>query len=376
MHQPRILIMHATGGMGHVKAAAALAEAFAQRYPDAHVENHDALRFAPSWFRFGLVDGYDWVSANVPWVWKRLYTRFNNPKRHDFLTTLSRRALGPKIFPFLRDYRPDFFIATHPLPLKLAALAHHDGLISCPTSITITDYGCHSFWVHPEVNYYFSATDGVAACLRGWGVPNEKIVVSGIPIAAKFSQVLDPTALRRRLGLSVTAPTLLVVGGQLAFSRLRSLVTRLLKTTSAQVLVVAGRDVKLYRRLGHTHFAIPARVKTFGFVSNIEELMTVSDLVFTKAGGLTVSECLGVGVPMVIGHVIPGQEEDNVSYLVGKGAAVHVNDLSRLEETILRLMAAPQKLARLREACRTIRKPQAAAQVAEFVMTQVQSRAL
>lgn len=357
--------------MGHVKAAAALEEAFHERYPDAHVENHDALRFAPGWFRFGLVDGYNWVSANVPWVWKALYDRFNRPSRQGVLVTGSRRALGRTFFPFLRDYRPDFVIATHPLPLRLSAIARHVGMIRAPISITITDYGCHSFWVHPDINYYFAATDGVAACLRGYGVANEHIVVSGIPIAAKFSGPFDPAGLRARLGLQPHTPTLLVVGGQVPFPKLRGLVGHLLRTTPAQVLLVAGRDAKLYRQLGRTHFAIPARVKTFGFVSNIEELMGAADLVFTKAGGLTVSECLGVGVPMVIGRVIPGQEEDNVAYLAGQGTAVHVNDLARLEATIVRLMATPDELARMRERCRAIGRPHAAAQVAEFVMRQV-----
>ncbi len=102
--------------------------------------------------------------------------------------------------------------------------------------------------------------------------------------------------------------------------------------------------------------------------------MAASDLVFTKAGGLTVSECLAMALPMVIARVIPGQEEDNVSYLVRNHAAVQVTNPAAVGAAITKLVNQAGELERMRENCRRIGRPHAAKQVADFVMAQLNAK--
>lgn len=371
----KVLITYATGGMGHVMAAKAIQQAFQTKYPEVEIENIDVIDYAAKLYQKIFVNGYHYVSAKQPELWGWLYRGFNKRSRQRLPNLLSRLAIEGKFIPFIQKFNPDFIVATHPLPMILISHSKRKDVIDILSSMVVTDFGCHSFWVDPEVNYYFVATNDVGRCLQNYQVRPKQIVVTGIPIELKFSQPLDKKVLTKKLGLQPDLFTLLIVGGQFTFSSLKKIIKGIQKNNdNVQFIIVAGRDKDLKQALESSNFPQNYKVKIFGFVNNMEELMTVADLIFSKAGGLTVAECLAKGLPMIINKVIPGQEENNVNYLVNHGAAVKTNGLTDIIKVVNNLLVAPEKIKAMQKVCQKLGQPKAAINLADFVYKKIHEK--
>jgi len=369
----KVLIVYATGGMGHVKAAKAIEEAFLAKYPEVEIKNVDVIDFAVKLYKKVFVDGYNYVSAKKPELWGWLYRTFDNKSRQKLPTALSKLAIEGNFIPFIKEFAPDFIVSTHPLPMILVSSSKKKDVIDILSSMVLTDFGCHSFWIDPEVNYYFTSTQNVKDCLVDYRVKPEQIAVTGIPIELKFSSNLDKAELLKKFGLNPDLFTMLIVGGQFGFDSLKEVIDGIQKTNKAktQFLVVAGRDKELKTAIEKSNLAGNHGTKVFGFIDNMQELMTVSDIIFSKAGGLTVSECMAKGLPMIINKVIPGQEEDNVNYLVNKGAAVKVNNFFEVAGVVNELLLNPDKITAMKNAARSIGKPNSAIDLADFVYDKI-----
>lgn len=372
----KVLICYASGGMGHVMAAKAIEQTLKTKYPDVEVKNVNVIDFASWPYKKIFVDGYNFISAYKPEIWGWLYHTFNVKKRQGLPSWLSRVCIAPRFIPFIREFKPDFIVSTHPLPMILVSYSKAKDVIDITSSMVVTDFGCHSFWVDPEVNYYFVATENVNQCLRGYGVPKEKIVVTGIPIEPKFAQSLNKIELQKKFGLNPNLFVVLIVGGQFSFTALKQVTSGIKEKNKnkIQFLVVAGRDKKLKEALDKSKLHQDKNIKVFGFIDYMQELMTVSDLIFSKAGGMTVSECMALGLPMVINKVIPGQEEDNVTYLVSQGATIKVNNFAEIADAVNDLIAQPAKIAAMKKACQKIGKPNSATALANFVYQKINEK--
>ena len=369
----RVLILYASAGQGHVSSARSIKEAFLRHYPNVVVEDVDIIDYANKVFQKFFISGYEQLADKAPAVWGFLYHTAQSKSRQQFFQLVSQLALESRLLSMIQEFKPDMIVATHFLPAKIISFSKQQDLISIPSTVVVTDYGCHNFWVDEDVNYYCVATDTVSACLRRWAVPAKKIIVTGIPIHQKFSQKINRLALFKKFGLDQKRKTLLIVGGQFTISALKKIIQGIQQrhADSVQFLVVAGRDQKLQQALKGETFTQADQVKVFGFVDNMEELMTVSDLLFSKAGGLTVSEALAKGLPMVINKVIPGQEEDNVNYLVSCGAAIKTSSFDGIVEQVNALLAKPQQLEKMKQAAQSVGKPQAAKVLADFVVKKI-----
>ncbi len=370
----KVLIVYASGGMGHVMAAKAIEQAFKRKYPDIEVKNVNVIDFANKSYRAVFVHGYNFVSAKLPRLWGWLYQTFNSKSRQGFPSWLSRVCIAKRFIPFIREFKPDFIISTHPLPMLIVSYSKANDVIDILSSMVCTDYGCHSFWVDKEVNYYFGAVESVGTCLCGYGAKKEQIAITGIPIEEKFTVVFNKEELQKKYGLKSDAFTILIVGGQFGIDTLKNIINSIIDKHDGRVhfLVVAGRDHYLKDALDKADLNKRfSNVKIFGFIDYMHELMSVSDIIFSKAGGLTVSECMAKGLPMVINKVIPGQEEDNVEYLVSHNAAVKANNTEEIIAAIDELIKNPQKVAAMKKSAATIGKPNSAEALADFVMSNI-----
>lgn len=364
----RVLILYASGGMGHVKAAAAIAQAFAVRHPEIVVQNSNMLEYANQAFRFVYEDGYNLISARAIRIWGWLYQHFKVQSRHELLVSLTRWGIDKKMRTALAAFRPTYILGTHPTPMRL--LARHpwvpDGKI-VPMGLVVTDYGCHSYWVDTRIDHYFVATVEVRAHVASLGMPAERVSATGIPVDAKFAHPRDRTFARRALKLDPHVSVVLLVGGLMPENHLRKFVAGVLQRLPAHFLIVTGRDHQLRRQLRNSILRQHPRVTIFGFIDNLDHLLAASDVVVTKAGGLTVSECLAVGVPMIIPSAIPGQEDDNINFVVHHGVGKYAPTVPEMISAAVRWLQDPVGLARTRERCRTLGRPQAADEIVDAV---------
>jgi processive 1,2-diacylglycerol beta-glucosyltransferase len=366
----RILIISASAGAGHTRAGNALAEAARAIHPDAEVSHVDILAFTAKAYRRAYATGYLTMVNEVPALWGYLYSASDHVKERkvrDKLVRFFDRIEFAAFRDHLRSWRPDVILATHFLPCQVLAPYRQKGEETWPIGVALTDFDAHAFWVQPTADRFFVASPEVRAVLAGRGIPAERIEVTGIPIAAAFSAPPERAAAREQLGLAADVPTVLVTAGGAGVGAFEVGVQAVLDCGPVQVLAVAGRNEALRERLATLPVPPGSSVRAFGFVTNIEQLMAAADLAVAKSGGLTTSECLALGLPMVVRDPIPGQEERNADFVIEAGAGVKAHGIDSLRFKVRELLADPTRLARMRKAARAVGHPQAATSIVRAI---------
>src|SRR5262245_20498963 len=373
----RVLIATITAGGGHLAAAAALDEAWRALRPHDVVERIDLLKFFSPIHRKIHSDGYVKLVERAPDLWGMVFKTTDNPKAARRLNRL-KRALPSgsrqRFARYVKHLKPDIVLCTHYLPLEM--LGHlrkkKDGPRPLIVSI-VTDFEAHALWMEACVDVYCVAAEETKVRLIARGATADAVLTTGIPISAKFSAQPDAKAVRRTFGLRDDLPVLLVLSGGFGMGPVAEILTELDKVKqSFQTIVVTGRNEELRRELAAQDRKHPTHV--LGFASNMHELMAVADLVITKPGGLTSSEALALGKPLLILNPIPGQEAANSDFLLERGAAAKVNRVEDLPYRIEQLLGT-KKLSAMAKAARNLGRPDAAGEICRKCYELVPNRA-
>jgi len=370
----KVLILYAPLGVGHGSAANALAEIFSLKYPDIEVKNINVLDFVPDLFKQGLPWAYNQATSRIPILYKWIYSYYNYKSTSKHLSNLSRIILKKsKFIEFLKDFRPDFIVSTNPLSMQLVSLTKEKELLDILSANVCTDFGFYPLWHNKDVNYYFVTNEEIKKSLVKYGVAVDKIKVTGIPISLKFNEKLNrEKIIKEDLNFNPLNPILLIVGGRIIYRNLLKVIHGIKnKNKNVQFIIVAGRDKVLEEKIKDSEIINDPLIRVFGFINNLEDYMSVADLILTKAGGLTVSECLVKNLPMVFNSIIPGQEEDNVKYIVKQGVGVKANGIRKSVEVINKLFSKPQKITEMREKCKKISKMHAAENIVNFIVSKI-----
>lgn len=371
MRRSGVLLVSASTGTGHVRAAEALRQALAGREPALTVRHVDLLELAPGWVRTLYGTGYEVVAARAPRLWKGIYRLTDGREDSARWGALARKLLFQEFRRLLVRRRWDAVVCTHFLPCQLAA-----GRPDLPPfSLVVTDFTLHRYWVQPGVRRYFTATDALAAELVA-RVPGARVTASGIPVAPGFGAGVTREEARGALGIEPARRVALVMGGGLGIG-VEEAVEAALETTppDALLLAVCGKNEAARARLEARGVA-PERLRVHGFVRGIERMMAAADVVATKPGGLTTSETLAMGRPLVLIRPIPGAEEGNTRALAAEGAALAAQDPAALREAFGRVFTEPGLLPRLSAAARRLGRPDAALAIADAVLSERLVRAV
>jgi processive 1,2-diacylglycerol beta-glucosyltransferase len=372
----KLLILSVSAGAGHVRAAQAVEAAASMARPAIEATHIDLLTLVPADFRKLYGQQYIKLVEKLPQLWSYLYTKTDRPSRDSLIGKLKRAAEklnARKLHAEIARIAPDTILCTHFLPAELlsrqrAQAAKGKGMSLPPLWVQVTDFDVHSLWVHPHVDRYCVANDEVAFRLADRGIPAAKISVTGIPVMPQFSAPLDRATCAAELGVDPRKFTVLMMAGGAGVGGLDDLAARLLRLGGeVQLVALAGRNQDLLKKLQKLAAAHPGRLFPLGFTTTVERVMTASDLVVTKPGGLSVSECLAKRRPMLLVSPIPGQEERNADYLLEAGAAIKAVDAATLEFKLARLLADPARLRAMSEAAHKIARPDAAAKVLALV---------
>jgi processive 1,2-diacylglycerol beta-glucosyltransferase len=371
---PRIAILHATAGSGHRRAAQAIASAIQQLDPSVTVHEVDTLVFASRFYRSAYAQSYDLIAARAPGLWGLLYRSWESaPMRRvapgaRLMDRLNLRRLARVV----ERERPDAVVCTHFLPVEALSPLRARGVLEVPLHCVITDFGAHPFWAVPNVDRWFVAGDRAAEDLVSHGVPRDRITTSGIPVEPRFAHHVARDEARRRLGIDPKRPVVLVMGGGSGVGPLAELAQKLSALMARPlVIVVCGTNQRLRVQVEELAAAQTGDVRALGFTNEVDLLLEASDVLVSKAGGLTCSEALVKGVPMVIFRPTPGQEVRNTEVLALAGAAVHAGNVAGVEHAVGRLLAEPETVARMRTAAADIARPDAAMTIARAVLEQV-----
>jgi processive 1,2-diacylglycerol beta-glucosyltransferase len=370
-----ILILSVSAGAGHVRAAQALEAAAKAANPALRATHLDLLTLVPKEFRKLYGEQYIKLVDKLPQLWSFLYAKSDRPSRDSVLGALKRAAEKlntRKLQGEIARLRPDAILCTHFLPAELLsrqkAQLEDKGAKLPPLWVQVTDFDVHALWVHPHVDRYCVASDEVAFRLADRGVARAKISVTGIPVMPQFSVALDRRECALELGLAPERFTVALMAGGAGVGSLDELAARLLRASDElQLVALAGRNAELLARLRKLAKSHPGRLFPLGFTTTVERVMSAADLVVTKPGGLTVSECLARRKPMLLVSPIPGQEERNADYLLEAGAALKAADAATLEYKLGLLLADPARLRSMGEAAHRIGRPHAAQDVIALI---------
>ncbi|MEO5625503.1 MAG: glycosyltransferase [Dokdonella sp.] len=368
----RLLLLSVSAGAGHVRAAEALRVA-AQGF-DVEALHLDVMDYVPTAFRKLYTDAYLKLVEHSPATWAMLYqimdkTPPNAPmaRLRRVMERLNTHALRKAIAAFA----PDSIVCTHFLPAELMMRERSRARLNCPVHVVVTDFDLHGMWVVPDMAGYFAANDEVAYRMEARGIDASKINTHGIPIMPAFALAHDRSECAAEFGLDPKRKTILLMGGGAGLGGLDEVAERLLALEADfQLVALAGRNAKMLDKLRALAARYPDRIIAQGFTDRVERLMTACDLVITKPGGLTTSECLALGRPMIVHAPIPGQEERNCDHLLEQGAALKAVDATALEYRVRELFTQPKRLAVLAERARALGKPQAARDVLRVVLGQ------
>ncbi|MBM4039245.1 MAG: hypothetical protein FJ290_12095 [Planctomycetes bacterium] len=364
MMSSRVLIVAMSVGGGHGKAGQAIAKAIQGLAPDCEVRSIDLRDHAARWFRTLYVAGYLFIVRHVPWVWGWLYR--HPPKRGGTLPPwLLRRALRP-FERLVRDWQPDAILATQITASEATAALRTRGIHRGANATVVTDFDAHPSWRSGEIDLFFVPDEDIRRRLVGTGIPAERLVATGVPIDPAFEAPFDPAALKAKHGLRPGVPVVLLMGGSLGLGPMEAGVRDLLASgRPVELLVVAGHNARLRRRLEALRPTGESRLHAFGFIDFVVELMAVSDLFVSKPGGLSMTEAVTLGVPTLAIAPLAGQEVVNGRHLAAQGVVELLRPGETLAVGVERLLADAPARERLSAAARAYARHHSALHVAE-----------
>ena len=365
-YMKRVAILTLSIGSGHLRASSVVARALQDG--DAHVDVRtlDAIEYSRRWFRWLYVYPYWWMLRYTPPLWRWLFNR-RHQKNH--------RGTAPgwvfswgcrKVLRELRSFAPHLLIVTEIGAAEIAALGKRQGWFSAAIVAVQTDFHTEPPWVQPEIDFYCVGSGEARSQLIGWGVSANRILISGIPMDPVFALPHDKAELLRSLGLAAEPPVVLVMAGGMGPGRMDEVVVSLERCgLRLQVIAVAGHDRKMQAKLESLRGRVALDLRVLGWTDNVPELMAAADLLVTKPGGLSTSEALAAGLPMVLTHPIPGPEELHAQHLVKHGVAFHARSSEEIPRLVMPLLRSSKERAEMARRAKELARPNAAYAVAE-----------
>ena len=373
----KVLILSASSGYGHIQAAHAIEQAFAEMRPDVQVQHIDILDYSTKIFKAISSKTYiDMVnkSPRMSIILLNWLTNVcNRPWKNEGLWAAFYKLNCLPIISKINNYQPDLVVNTHFVPARIISSLNEKKTLYTPQVIVVTDFDVHSNWLCRQFGHYFVALKQTGMQMEQFGIPSEKITVSGIPIHPIFAQHKDKALMRAKHGLKQYKTTVLITLGGFGVGPMEQLVKSLFNLKhEVQVIVVCGNHEELKSRL-ESFFAqqtLDERVsfKIVGYTNDMDEYMAAADILVGKAGGLTISEGLSRGLMMVIIGSLPVWEKRNADLLIAAGAAIRCDNIPLLADQIDQLLDDPEQQALMQENVRQLARPRAAYDIVDKLL--------
>ena len=352
----KILIFYASYGGGHLSAANSIKNYLSSNYENIDVELIDCMKYINKPIEKITTTAYNEMAKKAPWAWGKIYNDSQKgPLAH--ITTRSNQVFAIKLLRLLREKNPDLIISTHPFGSQMCSYLKRKGKITSKIATILTDFAPHDQWLvgSDYTDYFFVAHNKMKEYLISKNIPENKIFATGIPISNKFLETFNTSKILNSLGLKENLKTILFfAGGKFGLGKSRTLEifnTLVNDFNNIQVIAISGKNKKMYEDFNQIVKAANKTdfMRVFEFVNNVPELMAISDIVITKPGGLTTTESLVSGLPMIIINPIPGQEEENAQFLEHSNIGIWLKKQMNITETISNFISNDAKLKQMKE---------------------------
>lgn len=369
MQAKRILLMYISEVSGHHSATIAIEKAIKSLAPNTEILNINAFNYTNPLSEKIINKLYMGVIKATPQIWDFLYDNPAVVKKLNSIKQKIHKFNSPKLKKLFDSFKPDVVACSQAFPCGMVSDYKKTYGSQLPLVAVLTDYIPHAYWIYDEVNYFIAPSVEVGKRLQERGVPEYKIKSFGIPFDHKFNALVSKDDVLKNMGLIPGIFTLLIMGGGQGLGPVK-IIAKCLDDLRGnfQTIFVCGTNKRLYNSLVRKQKKLKHRYFPLGYANNINELMSVSDVIVTKPGGITTAEALSKQLPMVIVRPIPGQEANNTAFLTSKGAAVKVVDPKEIALALQDLIDHPEKLAVMRDAAASISKPHASMDIAKLLL--------
>jgi processive 1,2-diacylglycerol beta-glucosyltransferase len=361
---PKILILTVPHGASHQRASQALRKALVEIQPGLTVEVIDALDHSTRWFR-AYYNSYEIPLKYWPSLWGWIES-LQDQHGSTSPAWLNRRGARP-LFQFIDAFAPDIVIATEVGMAELAALhKREDRAHYRLVGLELMDF--HPAWVQPEIDLYLTTHEDLTAELVAAGVPEAKVITTGQPIDPAFNTPLDRESARKKLGIDLEVPMILVLFGGAGIAKPKRLLKEIKKLDKpVQLVFVTGRNARLAKEIrkfgrGLLHSCV------LGWVDNMHEWMAAADLLLSKPGGSTLTEAFAMGLPLLAFDPHPGNEVKTCGWIEKWEVGRWVKHAKDLAPTLERLLDYPEERTHLRERALALARPRAAYSAAEAIL--------
>lgn len=346
----KILVLHTSVGLGHKTIAENISYYLTKE--NIEVKLVDVLSIEKGKLSSTSTKIYERIVKSFPFVWDFLYDSKLVNLISQPLRVPMARAKTMELEKIINEFQPDLVITTQTTASALVSSLKEEGKYRGRFGIAFSDFHFHSFWWYGNADIYLANISEQKDALKKLGVPENKIFVSGITLPPKVD--VGVTDIKHKLGIEERSKVILVSAGSLGYGMPLDLIDRLKEIQNATVVVVCGKNIEIKNEV-ESRFRTSANVKVLGFYSPMSELYGISDVYVSKAGALSVSEALLYELPLVITHMLPGQEKLNITYLVSKGLVTNMvnEDSSKIVEWVKKECESGE----LKQGLKAIEKP-------------------
>lgn len=372
----RVLILYAKYGGGHLSAANSIQNFIEENYYfDTQVKSVDCVEYASPVLSGLTIEAYKDMAKKAPWAWKKVYYNSENGALSHISTDIAKK-MARKLHTLFKEFLPDIVISTHPFATQMTSYLKEHENVDCKLATVLTDFAPHAQWLVGKdyCDLFFVSNDDMKTeLINDYNIPETKVFVTGIPLSDKFLDDFKEDECFDVLRLKKEKKVLLFFGGG-EFGLGEKRTVKVLKSLANhldeyQIVAISGRNkkmnnefLKLYKKVKNDDLHI------YKYTTNVPELMYISSLVVTKPGGLTSTESLASGLPMLIINPIPGQEEENARFLEKSGAAVWIKKDDDIDMIVDNLLKDTDKLEKMKENCLALSKRDSTKNICNIIL--------
>lgn len=371
----KALLLSITAGQGHHATAKALNDCFQEM--GVETTTIDTYEYASQSLKTFIDKGYLLSTAKVPKAYGKGYdlvaSRKGSPSEHS-LTALFNKIISHELADCVRELNPDIVVCTHPFAAAVANILKKQGHIRGIVAGVVTDFTVHPIWEETiGIDYYITASELLALQLKKKNIDTNKMLPFGIPIHPKFSKKHSRKWAAAQLGIDPDKKTILIMSGSMGFGKMNESVDLLDDLDmDFQALVVCGNNKAVKNKIEKKQYRHDFYV--FGYVNNVDVMMDASDCIITKPGGITTSESLAKGIPMIMINPIPGQEARNVEFLLNNQLGILVTKTFPIDEAVMTLFNDERHLPLLEKNIALHAKKNSSQSCCEFLVARAKER--
>ncbi|HPT79088.1 MAG TPA: glycosyltransferase [Candidatus Atribacteria bacterium] len=363
----KVLFLSVNAGNGHNQTARAVMECLEEKHIECRMI--DTFEYINPVISESINKGYLISTKLTPGFYGKLYRLAEKLDKSDAKLKLSKRTnliWGKKLKGFIEGYNPDVVVCSHPFAAQVVTYMERGGHNFLTIGI-VTDFTIHPFWGDTRLDYYVIANELLMHQAEMKGLDPKQLLPTGIPIMKKFASRIPAQEARAALGIEDKS-TVLVMSGSMGYGNIVKIIEKLDEMDlDFQILSVCGRNKAIKKRIDNLEMR--KKIYNYGFVNNVELMMDAADCILTKPGGLTVSECLAKGIPMVMVNPIPGQEDRNVEFLLNNGVAMKESKTFTVDMAVHQILTDHENTMRMKERISSLARPHAAQALCDFILS-------